>query len=72
MANKDLMPTLQGVQYPHNLKVYNLCRMKLFGIEKWTDEVAETRKRYYEGKFVVGRGHVLEKLQYKQPKIRRI
>ena len=57
---KLLMPTLQGVQYPHNMKVYNLCRMKLIGVEKWTDEAAEIRKRYYEGKFVVGKGPVLE------------
>ena len=29
---KLLMPTLQGAQFPHNMKVYNLCRIKLFGL----------------------------------------
>jgi hypothetical protein len=43
------------------MKVYNLSRMKLIGIEKWTEEVAEIRKLYYEGKFVVGKGPVFEK-----------
>ena len=56
---KLLMPTKQGADYPHNMKVYNLCRMKLIGIEKWIEEAAEIRKRYYEGKFVVGKGPVL-------------
>jgi hypothetical protein len=57
---KLLMPTLQGADYPHNMKVYNLCRMKFFGIEKWVKEAADIRKRYYEGKFVVGKGPVWE------------
>ena len=35
--------------------------IKDISIEKWTDKVAEIRKRYYEGKFVVGKGPVLEK-----------
>ena len=57
---KLLMPTKQGADYPHNMKVYNLCRMKLLGVDKWTEEAAEIRKRYYEGKFVVGKGPVFE------------
>jgi hypothetical protein len=57
---KLLMPTLQGAQYPHNMKVYNLCRMKFFGIEQWIEEAVEIRKRYYEGNFEVGKGPVLE------------
>ena len=56
---KLLMPTLQGAQFPHNMKVYNLCRMKHFGIDKWIEESIEIRKRYYEGKFEVGKGPVL-------------
>ena len=56
---KLLMPTQQGAQFPHNMKVYNLCRMKLIGIEKWIEESTEIRKRYYEGKFEVGKGPVL-------------
>jgi hypothetical protein len=55
-----LMPSQQGAQFPHNMKVYNLCRMKLVGIDKWIEEASEIRKRYYEGKFLVGTGPVLE------------
>jgi len=55
-----LMPTQQGAKYPHNMKVYNLCRMKSFGIDKWIEEAAEIRKRYFEGKFEVGKGPVFE------------
>ena len=54
-----LMPTKDGVQYPHNMKMYNLCRMKSKGIEKWIEESSEIRKRYYTGKFQVGKGPVL-------------
>ena len=57
---KLLMPTQQGADYPHNMKVYNLCRMKLVGIDKWIEEASEIRKRYYQGKFKVGRGPVFE------------
>lgn len=55
-----LMPTQQGAQFPHNMKVYNLCRMKLIGIDKWIEEAVEIRERYFEGKFEVGKGPVLE------------
>ena len=57
---KMLMPTLQESQFPLNMKVYNLCRMKLVGIDKWIEEVDEIRKFYYEGKFEVDKGPVLE------------
>ena len=57
---KLLKPTKQGADYPHNMKVYNLCRMKFFGIDKWIEEASKIRKQYYEGKFVVGKGPVLE------------
>ena len=57
---KLLRPTKQGADYPHNMKVYHLCRMKFFGIDQWIEEAADIRKRYYEGKFVVGKGPVLE------------
>ena len=57
---KRLMPTLQGAQFPQNMKVYNLCRIKLVGIDKWIEEAADIRKLYYEGNFEVGKGPVLE------------
>jgi len=56
-----LMPTLDGAQFPQNMKVYNLCRMKLNGIDNWIKESGEIRKKYFEGKFLVGTGPVLEK-----------
>ena len=56
---EKLMPTFDGAQFPHNMKVYNLCRMKYKGIEKWIDESNEIRKRYYKGKFQVGKGPIL-------------
>jgi hypothetical protein len=57
---QKLMPTKKGARYPHNMKVYNLGRMKLVGVEKWTEEAAEIRERYFKGKFLVGLGPVLE------------
>jgi len=56
-----LAPSAKGAQYPHNMKVYNLSRMKLNGIDAWIEESADIRKRYYEGEFVVGQGPVLAK-----------
>ena len=55
-----LAPTAKGAGFPHNMKVYNLCRMKLNGIDAWIEESANIRKRYYEGGFVVGQGPVLK------------
>jgi hypothetical protein len=56
-----LCPSRESAErYPHNLKLYNLCRMKLLGVEKWTEEAATNRQRYFKGKFVVGKGAVLE------------
>lgn len=54
------MPTQQGAAFPHNMKVYNLCRMKLRGVDKWTKEAPGIRKLYYEGIFEVGKGPVFE------------
>jgi len=53
-----LAPTAdQANRYPHNMKVFNLCRIKKVGLEKWANEEAENiRKRYFKGKFVVGKG----------------
>lgn len=53
-----LAPTAdKAAQYPHNMKVYNLCRIKKVGIERWIEEEAgQIRKKYFTGKFVVGKG----------------
>lgn len=57
---KLLMPSAKGASYPHNMKIYNLCRMKLLGIDAWIEESAHIRKKYYEGEFVVGQGPILK------------
>jgi hypothetical protein len=52
-----LAPTADGAAvYPHNMKVYNLCRIKANGIEQWIAEAGKIRKKYFTGKFVVGKG----------------
>ncbi len=46
---------------PHNLKVFNLCRIRLLGAEKWlAQEARVTREKYYKGKMIVGQGPVLK------------
>lgn len=47
---------------PHNLKVYNLSRIKAVGIAKWIeDESLLSKKKYYKGKIIIGSGPQLEK-----------
>jgi len=58
-----LTPTAKGASFPHNMKVYNLCRMKLLGLDTWIEEAAHIRKRYYEGEFVVGQGPILKEAE---------
>ncbi|MBF0529775.1 MAG: DUF3795 domain-containing protein [Deltaproteobacteria bacterium] len=42
---------------PHNIKVYNLCRIKKIGIERWIEEEAgQIRTKYFTNNFVAGRG----------------
>ena len=52
-----LAPLADGAaKYPHNMKVYNLCRIKKVGLERWIEECAQIRKKYFTGTFVVGKG----------------
>ena len=53
-----LAPLADGAErYPHNLKLYNLCRIKKIGVELWIEQEAGTiRKKYFTHKFVVGKG----------------
>jgi hypothetical protein len=57
-----LQPAAEGANYfPHNMKVYNLCRMKTVGVEQWAEaEASDIRKRYFQGKFKVGSGPQLK------------
>jgi hypothetical protein len=40
------------------MKMYNLCRIKKVGLDPWIEEAGEIRKKYFKGKFVVGKGQV--------------
>lgn len=53
-----LAPTADGAaHYPHNTKIFNLCRIKKVGVANWIEnEAGEIRKRYFSAKFVVGKG----------------
>ena len=47
----------KAAQYPHNMKLYNLCRIKKVGLERWIEkESGQIRKKYFTSKFIVGRG----------------
>ena len=47
----------QAAHYPHNIKLYNLCRIRKAGLDAWIDkEAAEIRRKYFTGKFIVGKG----------------
>ncbi|WP_319558992.1 DUF3795 domain-containing protein [Marispirochaeta sp.] len=57
---RRLQPMKQGAERtPHNLKVYNLCRLKQLGMEGFLAESARTRRFYFEGTFVIGAGPTL-------------
>ncbi|MBN2441589.1 MAG: DUF3795 domain-containing protein [Spirochaetales bacterium] len=53
-----LAPTAdKAAQFPHNMKVYNLCRIKKVGLESWIEnEAGEIRKKYFTKPFAVGKG----------------
>jgi hypothetical protein len=54
---KFLAPLAKGADfYPHNMKVYNLCRIKKNGIQSWISESQKIRKAYYTNDFIVGMG----------------
>jgi hypothetical protein len=57
-----LQPVADGAgTFPHNTKVFNLCRMKRVGVDTWTKEESEQiRNAYYRGKFRIGIGPVLD------------
>jgi hypothetical protein len=43
-----LAPTADNAtRYPHNMKVYNLCRIKKVGLERWIEEAGQIRKKYF-------------------------
>lgn len=56
---RKLMPVADGAnRFPHNTKLYNLCRIRLLGVDRWLDEVESDRDLYFSGKLVLGKGPV--------------
>ena len=52
-----LAPLADGAEkFPHNFKVYNLCRIQKIGIKNWIEEAGNIRKNYFTSPFVVGKG----------------
>lgn len=45
---------------PHNLKVFNLCRIQAVGEEAFLKECTQNRKRYFKGTMVLGEGPLLD------------
>ncbi len=44
----------------NNTKVYNLCRIKLLGLEVWSKEAASIQQKYFQGKFNYGQAPRME------------
>jgi len=54
---RKLMPLAANAErVPHNLKVYNLCRIKQIGAEEFLKESSKNREYYFKGKFKIGAG----------------
>ena len=45
-----------AAERPHNMKVYNLSRIRKIGLERWIEEAEQISKKYFTVKFVVGKG----------------
>ena len=47
----------QAARVPHNIKVFNLCRIKAVGVEQWArNEARPIRDKYFKGRFQIGAG----------------
>ncbi len=54
---RNLMPAAEGASfYPHNMKLYNLGRIRLLGMEAFLAEATRNRVLYYTGTFKLGAG----------------
>lgn len=52
-----LAPLADGAgRFPHNFKLYNLCRIRKNGIESWIEEAGRIRRSYFTAPFTVGKG----------------
>jgi len=41
---------------PHNLKVFNLCKINQIGLKSFVDQSLDIKRRYYTGKMQIGNG----------------
>lgn len=59
---EKLAPCAQGAErYPHNFKLFNLCRIQKVGLKEWAEkEAGDIRQKYFQGKFVIGVGPIIE------------
>jgi hypothetical protein len=46
---------------PHNLKVFNLCKINQIGLKAFIEQSSEIKLKYYCGKIVIGNGPHLQK-----------
>jgi len=54
---EKLMPVAdKSDMFPHNTKLYNLCRIKLLGLEKWAGECGQIQNIYFNGRFDLENG----------------
>ena len=52
-----LAPTLDRADVlPHNIKLYNLCTIKKYGVEEFTKKSLDIKQSYFKGKMVIGEG----------------
>lgn len=59
-CNKLIPCSDQAEIYPHNYKMFNLCKISKIGLEKWAEQSKDIRDKYFEGELVVGLGPVLK------------
>ncbi len=45
-----------AAERPHNMKVYNLSRIRSIGLERWIEEAETINREYFSTKFAVGKG----------------
>jgi hypothetical protein len=41
---------------PHNLKIFNLCKINQIGLKSFVDQSLDIKRRYYTGKIQIGNG----------------
>ena len=59
---ENLMPVAQRAdKVLHNTKLYNLCRIKLLGLDAWSKEAFHIQKAYFQGKFRYGQAPETER-----------